>query len=229
MIGDHRTREEAGVISGISSAATCLLKRELAIPPAIAEQLPGRVGRFRVPDDVIGPRHGGNGRDRPSRCPTLTLALDELCCTSVAGSLRGKRGVAGMQDGVGLRRSVLVAGDGIEPVRGRRRHGCRRRGGRLGRASLGDLVWWPGTESNRRHEHFQCPALPTELPGRRERRIRPAARSEGQAGGRARRGLTRRGVRSPRAGRSPRCRRSARAAPRGSASRRGPSRSDGAR
>jgi hypothetical protein len=26
--------------------------------------------------------------------------------------------------------------------------------------------WWPGTESNRRHEDFQSSALPTELPGR---------------------------------------------------------------
>ncbi len=25
--------------------------------------------------------------------------------------------------------------------------------------------WWPGTESNRRHEDFQSSALPTELPG----------------------------------------------------------------
>lgn len=26
-------------------------------------------------------------------------------------------------------------------------------------------MWWPGTESNRRHGDFQSPALPTELPG----------------------------------------------------------------
>ena len=26
-------------------------------------------------------------------------------------------------------------------------------------------VWWPGTESNRRHKPFQGSALPTELPG----------------------------------------------------------------
>ena len=26
--------------------------------------------------------------------------------------------------------------------------------------------WWPGTESNCRHEDFQSTALPTELPGR---------------------------------------------------------------
>ena len=25
--------------------------------------------------------------------------------------------------------------------------------------------WWPGTESNCRHEDFQSSALPTELPG----------------------------------------------------------------
>jgi hypothetical protein len=25
--------------------------------------------------------------------------------------------------------------------------------------------WWPGPESNQRHPHFQCGALPTELPG----------------------------------------------------------------
>lgn len=28
--------------------------------------------------------------------------------------------------------------------------------------------WWPGAESNRRHGDFQSPALPTELPGRKE-------------------------------------------------------------
>jgi hypothetical protein len=27
------------------------------------------------------------------------------------------------------------------------------------------ILWWPGTESNRRHEDFQSSALPTELPG----------------------------------------------------------------
>ena len=26
-------------------------------------------------------------------------------------------------------------------------------------------LWWPGTESNRRHKPFQGSALPTELPG----------------------------------------------------------------
>ena len=32
--------------------------------------------------------------------------------------------------------------------------------------SAGHLkLWWPGTESNRRHGDFQSPALPTELPG----------------------------------------------------------------
>ena len=29
--------------------------------------------------------------------------------------------------------------------------------------------WWPGTELNCRHEDFQSPALPTELPGRVKR------------------------------------------------------------
>jgi hypothetical protein len=28
--------------------------------------------------------------------------------------------------------------------------------------------WWPGPESNQRHPHFQCGALPTELPGPQE-------------------------------------------------------------
>ena len=37
--------------------------------------------------------------------------------------------------------------------------------------------WCPGAELNHRHLHFQCSALPTELPGRRTRRT---------AGGRAR-------------------------------------------
>jgi hypothetical protein len=38
-------------------------------------------------------------------------------------------------------------------------------------------LWCPGAELNHRHLHFQCSALPTELPGRRTRRT---------AGGRAR-------------------------------------------
>src|SRR6266404_2801464 len=33
-----------------------------------------------------------------------------------------------------------------------------------------DFRWWcPGAELNHRHLHFQCSALPTELPGRRAR------------------------------------------------------------
>src|SRR5215831_10534759 len=31
-------------------------------------------------------------------------------------------------------------------------------------------LWCPGAEVNHRHLHFQCSALPTELPGRRARR-----------------------------------------------------------
>src|SRR5207248_7705882 len=31
-------------------------------------------------------------------------------------------------------------------------------------------TWCPGAELNHRHLHFQCSALPTELPGRRVRR-----------------------------------------------------------
>jgi hypothetical protein len=27
------------------------------------------------------------------------------------------------------------------------------------------ILWWPGVESNHRHEDFQSSALPTELPG----------------------------------------------------------------
>ena len=30
------------------------------------------------------------------------------------------------------------------------------------------VEWWPGPESNQRHPHFQCGALPTELPGPQE-------------------------------------------------------------
>ena len=33
------------------------------------------------------------------------------------------------------------------------------------RRILRNVIWWPGTESNRRHGDFQSPALPTELPG----------------------------------------------------------------
>ena len=32
----------------------------------------------------------------------------------------------------------------------------------------GSRVWWPEPESNQRHPHFQCGALPTELPGPQE-------------------------------------------------------------
>jgi len=35
----------------------------------------------------------------------------------------------------------------------------------IGKVSEG---WWPGPESNQRHPHFQCGALPTELPGPQE-------------------------------------------------------------
>lgn len=31
------------------------------------------------------------------------------------------------------------------------------------------FIWWPGTESNCRHGDFQSPALPTELPGLKNR------------------------------------------------------------
>ena len=39
----------------------------------------------------------------------------------------------------------------------------------------GIFIWWPGAESNCRHEDFQSTALPTELPGRiyYEPRIKP--------------------------------------------------------
>lgn len=30
------------------------------------------------------------------------------------------------------------------------------------------IEMWPGADSNRRHLHFQCSALPTELPGRKD-------------------------------------------------------------
>ena len=46
--------------------------------------------------------------------------------------------------------------------------------------------WCPGAESNHRHLHFQCSALPTELPGRRTRRAaggRSAARYKGSVSG----------------------------------------------
>ena len=34
--------------------------------------------------------------------------------------------------------------------------------------------WWPGAESNCRHEDFQSTALPTELPGHQGTRIKAA-------------------------------------------------------
>ena len=33
------------------------------------------------------------------------------------------------------------------------------------------LIWWPGAESNHRHEDLQSTALPTELPGHAKVRI----------------------------------------------------------
>jgi hypothetical protein len=36
------------------------------------------------------------------------------------------------------------------------------------------MKWWPGRELNPRHADFQSAALPTELPGLSERRIRQA-------------------------------------------------------
>src|SRR5689334_17693971 len=39
-------------------------------------------------------------------------------------------------------------------------------------------MWWPGTESNRRHGDFQSPALPTELPGREGLRRPPIGSRE---------------------------------------------------
>jgi hypothetical protein len=42
------------------------------------------------------------------------------------------------------------------------------------------FCWWcPGAELNHRHLHFQCSALPTELPGRRAR----GTADEGERGG----------------------------------------------
>src|SRR5262249_40566862 len=40
--------------------------------------------------------------------------------------------------------------------------------------------WCPGAESNHRHQHFQCCALPTELPGRRPRRAAGHVQSAGR-------------------------------------------------
>jgi hypothetical protein len=36
------------------------------------------------------------------------------------------------------------------------------------------MKWWPGRELNPRHADFQSAALPTELPGRKEARIKQA-------------------------------------------------------
>jgi hypothetical protein len=36
------------------------------------------------------------------------------------------------------------------------------------------MKWWPGRELNPRHADFQSAALPTELPGLAERRIKQA-------------------------------------------------------
>src|SRR5262245_60827938 len=48
---------------------------------------------------------------------------------------------------------------------------------KVGKLKVNFRWWCPGAELNHRHLHFQCSALPTELPGRRSRRT---------AGGRAR-------------------------------------------
>src|SRR6202011_2444953 len=42
--------------------------------------------------------------------------------------------------------------------------------------------WCPGAESNHRHLHFQCSALPTELPGRRALRACAPAERGGYRG-----------------------------------------------
>src|SRR5215218_501359 len=44
-------------------------------------------------------------------------------------------------------------------------------------AGLGFGGWCPGTGSNRRHRDFQSRALPTELPGRADRKLVPPRRS----------------------------------------------------
>ncbi len=41
--------------------------------------------------------------------------------------------------------------------------------------SLWRMKWWPGRELNPRHADFQSAALPTELPGLAERRIKQAS------------------------------------------------------
>src|SRR5262249_39559214 len=54
--------------------------------------------------------------------------------------------------------------------------GCEPRRSEFRAYPLGIKSWCPGAELNHRHLHFQCSALPTELPGRRA--CRPAGGKE---------------------------------------------------
>jgi hypothetical protein len=85
-------------------------------------------------------------------------------------------------------RSGWMPTDGAEPLQTRlycevprlARFFATRRTGADGKERGRRDRWCPGAELNHRHLHFQCSALPTELPGRRGR---PTAAANESAGG----------------------------------------------
>ncbi len=88
------------------------------------------------------------------RCaqPILRITNCELHATGAGAAYRGAIG------------SCSRSNPGAATSDSRKQHAPRSK--KPGRAWVRRVdLWWPGTESNRRHGDFQSPALPTELPG----------------------------------------------------------------